>query len=377
MRTTRPLLTIVALVSLALAPSPAAAQDGGPGVADLPPPGYGSLKQGDLALQGYNDEIEIRFVPLDERVTRLLAWDAYSSLRSLVNSRRRQIDSVASSAGISNPGLALVSFFGRRAGARYDPQTVTVQVRNRVYRPLGIVPFSPRFTSQQLDVRQSVSAIYLFEETIPVTDAFTVAYRGFTSDDWSNKRTMLDRERARVSARARAERPDTLPPTGPALTSWCFCPCSPSPCPRPRIASTRPGSRSWAAAWGRRVPIGTASPATCSTISTTRASATTSSDWPTRAHQPAARASLLALDPRNITLEPEYYADVDAARFARVKPLLWLWYSFDRTPLGGQNVHLGVRFRRHAGPASLRPGGPELQVLSVHRILLRLQPRGG
>lgn len=61
---------------------------------------------------------------------------------------------------------------------------------------------------------------------------------------------------------------------------------------------------------------------------------------------PTARASLLALDPRNITLEPEYYADVDPARFARVKPLLWLWYSFDRTPLGGQNVHVAVRFRR-------------------------------
>jgi acetyltransferase-like isoleucine patch superfamily enzyme len=61
---------------------------------------------------------------------------------------------------------------------------------------------------------------------------------------------------------------------------------------------------------------------------------------------PAARIALLSLDPRNITLEPEYYADVDQARFARVKPLLWLWYSFDRSPVGGQNVHLGVRFRR-------------------------------
>jgi acetyltransferase-like isoleucine patch superfamily enzyme len=58
------------------------------------------------------------------------------------------------------------------------------------------------------------------------------------------------------------------------------------------------------------------------------------------------RVALLSLDPWNITLEPEYYADVDPARFARVKPLLWLWYSFDRSPLGGQNVHLGVRFRR-------------------------------
>lgn len=60
----------------------------------------------------------------------------------------------------------------------------------------------------------------------------------------------------------------------------------------------------------------------------------------------AQRAALLALDPANITLEPEYYADVDPERFARAKPLLWLWYSFDRTPLGAQAVHLGVRFRR-------------------------------
>jgi hypothetical protein len=214
MRTTRTLSVIVALLGLAFVPPPAAAQQGDPGLPDLPPPGYGSLKQSDLALQGANDEIEVRFVPLDERVTRLLAWDAYESLRSLVTSRRRQIDSVASGAGVSNPGLALVTFFGRRAAAQYDPQTITVQVRNRVFRPLGIVPFTPRFTSQQLEVRQQVSAIYLFEETIPVTDAFTVAYKGVTSDDWSRKQTMLDRERARVAARARVQRPDTLPAGG-------------------------------------------------------------------------------------------------------------------------------------------------------------------
>jgi acetyltransferase-like isoleucine patch superfamily enzyme len=62
------------------------------------------------------------------------------------------------------------------------------------------------------------------------------------------------------------------------------------------------------------------------------------------------RAALLALDPWNITLEPEYYSDVDQERFARVKPLLWLWMSFDRSPLGGQNVHVGIRFRRLLAP---------------------------
>ncbi len=62
------------------------------------------------------------------------------------------------------------------------------------------------------------------------------------------------------------------------------------------------------------------------------------------------RAALLALDPHNITLEPEYYQEVDVERYARVKPLLWLWQAFDRSPLGGGNVHLGIRFRRVLAP---------------------------
>ncbi|HET6761295.1 MAG TPA: hypothetical protein VFH13_04305, partial [Gemmatimonadaceae bacterium] len=64
----------------------------------------------------------------------------------------------------------------------------------------------------------------------------------------------------------------------------------------------------------------------------------------------ATRLALSSLDPRNVTLEPEYYAECDDARFQKVKPLLWLWYSFDRTPLGGQNVELGVRLRRLLAP---------------------------
>src|SRR5204863_417867 len=62
------------------------------------------------------------------------------------------------------------------------------------------------------------------------------------------------------------------------------------------------------------------------------------------------RLALSSLDPRNVTLEPEYYAECDDARFQKVKPLLWLWYSFDRTVAGGQNVELGVQFRRLLAP---------------------------
>lgn len=60
-----------------------------------------------------------------------------------------------------------------------------------------------------------------------------------------------------------------------------------------------------------------------------------------------ARAPIAALnlDPNNITLEAEYYTVVDMAKFAAVKPLLWLWYNFDLSP-AAQSVEFGLRFRR-------------------------------
>jgi acetyltransferase-like isoleucine patch superfamily enzyme len=75
-----------------------------------------------------------------------------------------------------------------------------------------------------------------------------------------------------------------------------------------------------------------------------------SENWETAVEDAAlpavTRLSLAAMDPRNITLEPEYYGECDDSRFQRVKPLLWLWYSFDRSPVAGQNVWLGIELRR-------------------------------
>ncbi len=69
------------------------------------------------------------------------------------------------------------------------------------------------------------------------------------------------------------------------------------------------------------------------------------------------RLALAALDPRNVTLEPEYYAECDDARFQAVKPLLWLWYSFDRTAVGGQNIDAGIGLRRLLAPYIFRRCG--------------------
>jgi acetyltransferase-like isoleucine patch superfamily enzyme len=60
---------------------------------------------------------------------------------------------------------------------------------------------------------------------------------------------------------------------------------------------------------------------------------------------PASELAAAQFDPRNVTLEPEYYGDCDPERYAPVKPLLWLWYMFDRSP-AGLNLELGFRVRR-------------------------------
>ena len=82
----------------------------------------------------------------------------------------------------------------------------------------------------------------------------------------------------------------------------------------------------------------------------------------------AERVQLLQMDPANVTVEPEHYADIDTERYARVKPLLWMWEMFDRSPMG-ENLYLGVLFRRIlARPSSAAAEG--LQGFPPGQVLL-------
>jgi acetyltransferase-like isoleucine patch superfamily enzyme len=53
----------------------------------------------------------------------------------------------------------------------------------------------------------------------------------------------------------------------------------------------------------------------------------------------------LNLDPNNVLLEAEHYRVLDQEKFARVKPLLWLWYNFDLSP-AAHNMAFGIAFRK-------------------------------
>jgi hypothetical protein len=198
------------LLGLATVALPVAAQTQEPiAGGELPPPGYGSLKQDNVSLRITLNDIEIRFLPLDERLIRLMAPDAYQSLHGLVVSRQPAIDSAARAAGLTSPGLALVTFFALRSAARFDPENVSLSYRSQFERPAAIVPYSGTFTSRQLDVRQQATGIYLFDEPLPVFEPFDVLY-GTSQASWNDD--VLRRigvERVRVQSRAQASKGDS------------------------------------------------------------------------------------------------------------------------------------------------------------------------
>jgi hypothetical protein len=171
------------------------------------PVGFGSLTQNDVAIRLRTPDLEVRVVPLDERVLRLLAGDAYASLHQTVEAHRASIDSIGRQYGAAEPGLMLVSFYGLQQNARFDPSLLTVTARNRLYRPIGLAPLGSAFYNQQLNLRGAATAIYVFEERFPVTEPITVTYGVTSSNDWSNHLPLLERERQRVTSRAQSARP--------------------------------------------------------------------------------------------------------------------------------------------------------------------------
>lgn len=69
----------------------------------------------------------------------------------------------------------------------------------------------------------------------------------------------------------------------------------------------------------------------------------------------------LSLDPANITLEPEYYGDIDSTRYACLKPLIWFWQMFDRSPVA-LNHWLGFRFRAMLGKHIFKKIGNNVKI---------------
>jgi len=185
----------------ALAPAALRAQD-----TDLPPAGFGTLRQDDVAVRLVTDNLMVRALPLDERVIRLLSPDAYSALHQLYQSRAGDVVAAARAAGRDSALALMVTFFALQPRVNFNPDQLYVSSQNNFFRPIGILPLTPRWSEYRINQRQQASAIYLFDAAIPVLQPFTLFYGEVSSDAWETSISLLAGERARVLARA-AQRP--------------------------------------------------------------------------------------------------------------------------------------------------------------------------
>ena len=210
----RRLLSALSLTTLVAAAACGGAQGQAPSSptpndAQMVPLGYGRLNQDDISIRLTSGDLEVRFVPLEERILRLLASDAYRALHDLRESRRAAIDSIAHRYGIASPGVALVTYFAARAGQQYQPQDIALSVQGQEFRALSIVPISSNFSNQQLANRDQASALYIFEMPVPVMQEFTLSYGAIRTDAWRSRVTTISREQERLLLRARSAEADS------------------------------------------------------------------------------------------------------------------------------------------------------------------------
>ena len=169
----------------------------------LIPPGYGTLRQDDIALRVQQFGLQVRAIPLDESVIRVLSPDSYRALRDLVASQRTRVAEVQQRTGMQRVSLWYVSFFGVEQGeTRFSPMEFIITNVGRDFRPLDVVPLSPGFGLQRLRQREVQHALYLFDGQVDVNQPLAIAYETARNFEWAVVLQRVERERALVRSRS-------------------------------------------------------------------------------------------------------------------------------------------------------------------------------
>ena len=189
------LLTSVGLLAggCTIAPAP----DGTPSlgeVADLPPPGYGTLRQDEVSISLVSGSLQIMVTPLDESVIRVTAPDTYQRLSGMVEIERPGEPDEAA--------LFLVSFYSDQPEARFVPEDVQLISRGFRVRPVAITPVTQSWGQRRVGQRQTEMAVYAFPPDLAMEEDLVLVYGLDQSGSWSSVLSRVRAESARARARA-------------------------------------------------------------------------------------------------------------------------------------------------------------------------------
>ncbi len=187
-----------------------AGQSGTPGDTLDPnwvPVGFGTLRQDDLALKvSPATGLQVRAIPLDERIIRLLSPDSYRSLRELLTSKDRELLAVKERNRLPSYSIWYVSFFAQEQGeTRFSPQEFIISNTGRDFRPLDMLPITPGFGEYRLRQRDVQSALLIFDGQLDVNQPLSALMESTPSaTDWNRVIQRIERERSLVRSRAAA-----------------------------------------------------------------------------------------------------------------------------------------------------------------------------
>lgn len=182
------------LLGCVVAPAPGPG-GGGQGVVDeLPPPGYGTLRQETVSLTLASRGLQLMVTPLHESVTRVTAPDTYRRLSGLAGMYARSV---------SDPStLFLVSFFSEEPGVRFVPEEVQLISHGIRVRPGEISPITPTWGERRLRQRQTETAVYRFDGDVDLESDLVLVYGLEQTSQWGGILPRIRAERARARARA-------------------------------------------------------------------------------------------------------------------------------------------------------------------------------
>lgn len=172
---------------------------------DLLPIGFGRLRQDDITLRfTLPGGLQIKAIPLDERIIRLLSPDSYKVMVQLKESKKRGVDSIAERTRAQRLSLWYVTFYGVEQGeARFSPQELIIQNVGRDFRPIDVLPFTSGFGENRLKQRETQSALYVFDGQLDINQPINARMEStVSSTDWQGVLQRVDQERAAVRSRA-------------------------------------------------------------------------------------------------------------------------------------------------------------------------------
>jgi hypothetical protein len=160
-----------------------------------------------VSLRLSSASLQVRAIPLDESVIRLLSPDSYRAMSDLKRSKTDAIAAIARRYGTREPSLWYVSFFAvERGETRFSPREFIISNVGRDFRPLEVIPLTPGFGEQRLRQNGRQDAIYVFDSQLDVQQPLTVAYETARNEGWADLLPQIERERAAVRSRAAARR---------------------------------------------------------------------------------------------------------------------------------------------------------------------------